>query len=111
MKRNAASGLFTKPAGKEDMNKGHIKVMMGNEACAEAALLAGCRFFAGYPITPATEILEVMSRRLPLVDGLCLQMEDEIAAVVAIVGASWGGTKSMTATSGPRFCLMQGGRR
>jgi 2-oxoglutarate ferredoxin oxidoreductase subunit alpha len=83
--------------------------MMGNEACAEAALLAGCRFFAGYPITPATEILEVMSRRLPLVDGLCLQMEDEIAAVVSIVGASWGGTKSMTATSGPGFCLMQEG--
>lgn len=91
------------------MKKGRIKVMLGNEACAEAALLAGCRFFAGYPITPATEILEVMSRRLPLVDGLCLQMEDEIAAVVAIVGASWGGTKSMTATSGPGFCLMQEG--
>jgi len=83
--------------------------MMGNEACAEAALLAGCRFFAGYPITPATEILEVMSRRLPLFDGLCLQMEDEIAAIVAIVGASWGGAKSMTATSGPGFCLMQEG--
>jgi len=91
------------------MKKGRIKVMLGNEACAEAALLAGCRFFAGYPITPATEILEVMSRRLPLVDGLCLQMEDEIAAVVSIVGASWGGTKAMTATSGPGFCLMQEG--
>ena len=91
------------------MKKGRIKVMLGNEACAEAALLAGCRFYAGYPITPATEILEVMSRRLPLVDGLCLQMEDEIAAVVAIVGASWGGTKAMTATSGPGFCLMQEG--
>lgn len=91
------------------MKKGRVKVMMGNEACAEAALLAGCRFFAGYPITPATEILEVMSRRLPLVDGLCLQMEDEIAAVVAMVGASWGGAKSMTATSGPGFCLMQEG--
>jgi 2-oxoglutarate ferredoxin oxidoreductase subunit alpha len=85
------------------------KGMLGNEACVEAALLAGCRFYAGYPITPATEILEVMSRRLPLVDGLCLQMEDEIAAVVAIVGASWGGTKAMTATSGPGFCLMQEG--
>jgi 2-oxoglutarate ferredoxin oxidoreductase subunit alpha len=91
------------------MKKGRVKVMLGNEACAEAALLAGCRFFAGYPITPATEILEVMSRRLPLVDGLCLQMEDEIAAVVSIVGASWGGTKAMTATSGPGFCLMQEG--
>ncbi len=93
------------------MKKGRIKVMLGNEACAEAALLAGCRFYAGYPITPATEILEVMSRRLPLVDGLCLQMEDEIAAVVAVVGASWGGTKAMTATSGPGFCLMQEGDR
>jgi 2-oxoglutarate ferredoxin oxidoreductase subunit alpha len=91
------------------MKKGRVKVMLGNEACAEAALLAGCRFFAGYPITPATEILEVMSRRLPWVDGLCLQMEDEIAAVVSIVGASWGGTKAMTATSGPGFCLMQEG--
>lgn len=89
------------------MKKGRIKVMLGNEACAEAAILAGCRFFGGYPITPATEILEAMSRRLPLVDGLCLQMEDEIAALVAAVGASWGGTKSMTATSGPGFCLMQ----
>src|SRR4030067_2831646 len=83
----------------------------GNEACAEAALLAGCRFYAGYPITPATEILEIMSRRLPLVDGLCLQMEDEIAALVAVVGASWGGTKAMTATSGPGFCLLPGGGR
>ena len=89
------------------MKKGRIKVMLGNEACAEAALLAGCRFYGGYPITPATEILEIMSRRLPLVDGLCLQMEDEIAALVAVVGASWGGTKAMTATSGPGFCLMQ----
>ena len=92
---------------KEAMKKGRIKVMLGNEACVEAALLAGCRFYGGYPITPATEILEIMSRRLPLVDGLCLQMEDEIAALVAVVGASWGGTKAMTATSGPGFCLMQ----
>jgi len=89
------------------MKKGRIKVMLGNEACVEAALLAGCRFYGGYPITPATEILEIMSRRLPLVDGLCIQMEDEIAALVAVVGASWGGTKAMTATSGPGFCLMQ----
>jgi 2-oxoglutarate ferredoxin oxidoreductase subunit alpha len=89
------------------MKKGRIKVMLGNEACVEAAILAGCRFYGGYPITPATEILEIMSRRLPLVDGLCLQMEDELAALVAVVGASWGGTKAMTATSGPGFCLMQ----
>ncbi len=91
------------------MKKGRIKVMLGNEACAEAALLAGCRFYGGYPITPATEILETLSRRLPLVDGLCMQFEDEIAALVAVVGASWGGTKAMTATSGPGFCLMQEG--
>jgi len=89
------------------MKKGHIKVMLGNEACAEAAILAGCRFYGGYPITPATEILENLARKLPLVDGLCLQFEDEIAALVAVVGASWGGAKAMTATSGPGFCLMQ----
>jgi 2-oxoglutarate ferredoxin oxidoreductase subunit alpha len=91
------------------MKKGRIKVMQGNEACVEAAILAGCRFFAGYPITPATEILEGMARWLPLVDGFCLQAEDEIAAIVAAVGASWGGAKAMTATSGPGFCLMQEG--
>jgi len=91
------------------MKKGRIKVMQGNEACVEAALLAGCRFFAGYPITPASEILEGMARRLPLVDGFCLQAEDEIAALVAVVAASWGGAKSMTATSGPGFCLMMEG--
>ncbi len=100
-------GVDTLKGRRGAMKKGRVKVMMGNEACAEAALLAGCRFYGGYPITPATEILEVMSRRLPLVDGLCLQMEDEIAALVAVVGASWGGTKAMTATSGPGFCLMQ----
>ncbi len=91
------------------MDKGRIKVMQGNEACVEAAILAGCRYFAGYPITPASEILEGMARRLPHVDGFCLQAEDEIAAMVSIVGASWGGMKAMTATSGPGFCLMQEG--
>lgn len=78
----------------------------GDEACAEGAIAAGCRFFAGYPITPATEIAERMARRLPQVQGVCIQMEDEIASVAAILGASWGGTKSMTATSGPGFSLM-----
>ena len=78
----------------------------GDEACAEGAIAAGCRFFAGYPITPATEIAERMARRLPQVQGICMQMEDEIASVAAILGASWGGTKSMTATSGPGFSLM-----
>lgn len=78
----------------------------GDVACAEGAIAAGCRFFAGYPITPATEIAERMARRLPQVQGVCIQMEDEIASMAAILGASWGGVKSMTATSGPGFSLM-----
>jgi 2-oxoglutarate ferredoxin oxidoreductase subunit alpha len=79
----------------------------GNEACAEAALAAGCRFFAGYPITPASEIAEYLSRRLPQVGGIAIQMEDELASIGAVVGASWTGNKAMTATSGPGFDLMQ----
>jgi len=79
----------------------------GNVACAEGALAAGCRFFAGYPITPANEIAEWMSRRMPSLGGVCIQMEDEIASMGAVIGASWGGVKSMTATSGPGFSLMQ----
>ena len=78
----------------------------GDEACAEGAIAAGCRFFAGYPITPATEIAETMAKRLPEVSGVYIQMEDEIASMAAILGASWGGEKSMTATSGPGFSLM-----
>ncbi len=78
----------------------------GDEAVAEGALAAGCRFFAGYPITPATEIAEVMARRLPDHGGVYIQMEDEIASMAAILGGSWGGRKSMTATSGPGFSLM-----
>jgi 2-oxoglutarate ferredoxin oxidoreductase subunit alpha len=78
----------------------------GDVACAEGALAAGCKFFAGYPITPATEIAEHMSARLPDVDGTFIQMEDEIAAIAAVLGASWTGAKSMTATSGPGFSLM-----
>jgi 2-oxoglutarate ferredoxin oxidoreductase subunit alpha len=81
--------------------------MQGDEACAEGAIAAGCRFFAGYPITPATEIAEVLSRRLPQVGGKFIQMEDELASMAAIIGASVGGAKSMTATSGPGFSLMQ----
>lgn len=81
--------------------------MNGNFACAEAALVAGCRFFAGYPITPSSEILERMSVRLPEVEGHFIEMEDEIGSMAAIVGASLGGLKSMTATSGPGFSLMQ----
>ena len=79
----------------------------GNEACAEAAITAGCRFFAGYPITPATEIAEYLSKKLPRVDGIAVQMEDELASIGAVVGASWAGAKAMTATSGPGFSLMQ----
>ena len=80
--------------------------MTGDEACAEGALAAGCLFFAGYPITPATEIAEHMAIRLPEVGGTYIQMEDEIAAMAAIVGGSCAGVKSMTATSGPGFSLM-----
>ncbi len=82
-------------------------LMQGDQACAEGAIAAGCRFFAGYPITPATEIAEVLSRRLPQVGGKFIQMEDEIASMAAIIGGSVGGAKSMTATSGPGLSLMQ----
>ncbi len=80
--------------------------MLGDHAAAEGAILAGCRFFAGYPITPATEIAERMSVRLPQVGGVYIQMEDELASMNAILGSSWAGVKSMTATSGPGFSLM-----
>jgi len=80
--------------------------MNGDVACAEGAIAAGCRFFAGYPITPATEIAERMAERLPQVGGVYIQMEDEIASMNAVLGASWAGVKSMTATSGPGFSLM-----
>lgn len=82
-------------------------LLQGNEAVVEGALRAGCRFFAGYPITPATEISEQLSVRLPQVDGTFIQMEDEIASLGAVIGASLAGVKSMTATSGPGFSLMQ----
>ena len=81
--------------------------LTGNDAAAEGAIAAGCRFFAGYPITPSTEVAERVSLRFPQVGGSYIQMEDEIASMVAILGASWAGVKSMTATSGPGFSLMQ----
>jgi 2-oxoglutarate ferredoxin oxidoreductase subunit alpha len=81
----------------------------GNVACAEGALAAGCSFFAGYPITPQREIMERMAARLPKLGGVFIQVEDEIAAVNSLVGASWAGAKAMTATSGPGFSLMQEG--
>lgn len=79
----------------------------GNEACAEAAIAAGCHFFAGYPITPASEIAEYLADRLPTLGGVAMQMEDELASIGAVMGASWAGSKAMTATSGPGFDLMQ----
>jgi 2-oxoglutarate ferredoxin oxidoreductase subunit alpha len=81
--------------------------MNGDVACAEGAIAAGCRFFAGYPITPATEIAEHLAQRMPEVGGIYVQMEDEIASIAAVIGASYAGLKAMTATSGPGFSLMQ----
>ncbi|MEM2465721.1 MAG: 2-oxoacid:acceptor oxidoreductase subunit alpha [Candidatus Bathyarchaeia archaeon] len=84
-----------------------VHFMSGNMACAEGAIAAGCRFFAGYPITPATEIAEHLAVRMPKVGGIYIQMEDEIASIAAVIGASYTGLKAMTATSGPGFSLMQ----
>jgi 2-oxoglutarate/2-oxoacid ferredoxin oxidoreductase subunit alpha len=84
-------------------------VIHGNEACVHGAIAAGCRFFAGYPITPASEIAEIMARMLPQNRGVFLQMEDEIASICACLGAVWGGVKACTATSGPGFTLKQEG--
>lgn len=83
------------------------RLMQGNEAVVEGAIAAGCRFFAGYPITPASEIAEQCSAKLPKVGGTFIQMEDEIASIGAVIGASLAGCKAMTATSGPGFSLMQ----
>lgn len=82
-----------------------IRFIQGNESCALGAIYAGCRFFAGYPITPSSEVAEILSEELPLIDGVFIQMEDEIAAMAAIIGASLAGKKSMTATSGPGMSL------
>jgi len=80
--------------------------LQGNIACAEGALAAGCRFYAGYPITPSSEIMEHMAKRLIELGGYFIQMEDEIGSICAVIGASWSGVKAMTATSGPGFTLM-----
>src|SRR3989338_8716962 len=79
----------------------------GNEAVVEGAIMAGCRFYAGYPITPSTGIVEGMSTRMSEVGGYYCQMEDEMGSMAALMGASWGGAKTMTATSGLGFSLMQ----
>lgn len=87
--------------------KRKAQLMQGNEACVEGAIAAGMRFFAGYPITPSTEIAEISAEKLPCVGGKFIQMEDEIASMAAIIGASLTGLKTMTATSGPGFSLKQ----
>jgi 2-oxoglutarate ferredoxin oxidoreductase subunit alpha len=92
---------------KSSVRKEHkTEFLQGNIACAEGAIIAGCKFFAGYPITPASEISHYMSRRMFEVDGTFIQTEDELAAIANIIGASWGGVKSMTASSGPGISLM-----
>ena len=88
-------------------NNYKLRFWQGNEAIAEGAIAAGCRFFAGYPITPSSEIMHRLSNMLPQFGGIFVQMEDEIASIGAIIGASWAGVKAMTATSGPGFSLMQ----
>lgn len=92
----------------EGKNKATTEVVLqGNEACAKGAIYAGCRFFAGYPITPSTEIIENLSSEMQEAGGAFIQMEDEIGSACAIIGARWGGSKAMTATSGPGYTLMQ----
>lgn len=86
---------------------GAAQLLQGNAACVAGAIAAGCRFYAGYPITPSSEIAEGMARRLPALGGVFVQMEDEIASLAAVIGASLGGRRAMTATSGPGFSLMQ----
>lgn len=83
------------------------RLIRGNEACALAAIAAGCRFYGGYPITPSSEIAEHMARELPEVGGVFVQMEDEISSLGSVIGAAFAGAKAMTATSGPGFSLMQ----
>jgi len=83
-----------------------VQFILGDMACVYGGLLAGCSFFGGYPITPASEVTEGMARMLPRVKGTYMQMEDEIGSIASVIGAAWGGAKSMTATSGPGFSLM-----
>ena len=94
-------------SGKNEIKTGVPLLLSGNEAIAYGALAAGARFYGGYPITPSTEIAEVMAAELPKLGGKFIQMEDEIASLGAVIGASIAGVKSITATSGPGFSLMQ----
>lgn len=89
------------------MSENKLVLMQGNEACVRGAMAAGMTFYAGYPITPSTEIAEISAQLLPRIGGCFIQMEDEIASIAAVIGASSVGTKAMTATSGPGFSLMQ----
>jgi len=96
--------VLKKPARSASKNRHYLS---GNEAAAEGAIAAGCRFYAGYPITPSSEIMERMAVRLAETGGVFIQMEDELASICSVLGASWAGAKAMTATSGPGFSLMQ----
>ena len=98
---------MSNPKSKIQNPKSRVRSLSGNSVVAEAAVDAGCRFYAGYPITPSSEIAAEMSRFMPRVGGVFIQMEDEIASLCAIIGASLTGRKVMTATSGPGFSLMQ----
>ncbi|MGD9146588.1 MAG: 2-oxoacid:acceptor oxidoreductase subunit alpha [Anaerolineae bacterium] len=106
VKDNVADGVPFQLAPPDPDHESQL-VMSGNRAIVAGALTAGCRYFAGYPITPASDILEEMAKRLPNVGGATLQTEDEIAAIASVIGASITGVKAMTATSGPGFSLMQ----
>lgn len=106
VKENVPDGAPFRLAASDGAQEPQL-VMSGNQAIVAGALAAGCRYFGGYPITPASDILEQMAKRLPEVGGAALQTEDEIAAIATVVGASIGGVKAMTATSGPGFSLMQ----
>jgi len=83
-----------------------VHYLDGDYACGEGAMAAGCRFVAGYPITPSTEVVERISQRFPMMGGTFIQMEDELASMAAVTGGAWTGTKCMTVTSGPGFSLM-----
>jgi len=97
---------MTIPGRLRRMGDARVQLLQGNEACAEGALAAGCRFYGGYPITPSSEIAEIMAFRLPQEGGKFVQMEDEIGSIASIIGASMAGVKSLTATSGPGYSLM-----
>jgi 2-oxoglutarate ferredoxin oxidoreductase subunit alpha len=106
-RRTGEEGDMGKRKKNTRSTNGDVRLLQGNEACVHGALLAGITFFAGYPITPSTEIAEILSRELPRRGGAFVQMEDEAASMGAVIGASLAGAKAMTATSGPGFSLKQ----